>query len=195
MSSQQNFLGRVGQVATMAGQVELDVTVSVEIEAERRRVLYALTIPEYLETWLQIPAADKLECLSKAKTPNSFHIDLYSLEFGSAKIEVFCLLLNSDRIIYLWKNACVGNKTETLVDIRIMSAVGQCIVNVSHSGFGNVEESLWHSRMWRSSLNNLRRLMATVSGATHAVAALYDENSLRVHTAQSVVSPSAYRRS
>jgi hypothetical protein len=195
MSRQQNILGEAGRLATTAGQADLDVTVSVEIEAESRRLLYALTIPEYMEAWLQIPTAETLQWFSDSKAPNSFHIALNSAEVPSAGIEVFCLLLNSDRIVYLWKNTCVGSEAETVVDIRIKSSLGQCIVNLSHSGFCNIEESLWHSRMWRSSLNNLCRLMTAVSGTTYTGTALHRGNSSGIHPAQSVVSTSAYRRS
>jgi hypothetical protein len=195
MSRRQNILGKVERLATAAGQAELDVTVSVEIEAERHRLLYALTIPEYMEAWLQIPTAETLQCFSEPKATNSFHIALNSAEVPSAGIEVFCLLLNLDRIIYLWKSTCGGGESETVVDIRIGSSLDKCAVNLSHSGFGNVEESLWHSRMWRSSLNNLCRLMTAVSGTTHTGTALRRENSSGIHPAQSVVSTSAYRRS
>ncbi len=195
MSRQRNILDRAGATAATLGQTQLNVAVSVEIEAESRRVFYALTVSEYVEAWLEIPAAEKIQCSSNPKVPNSFHIDVYSVEGPSASIEVLCLLLNSDRIIYLWKNTCFGNKAETMIDIRLKSGLGQCIVNLSHGGFGNVEESLWHSQMWRSSLNKLCRLMTAVSGTMHTTTASHGRNSSVIHPAQSVVSPSAYGRS
>jgi hypothetical protein len=194
MSSQQKILGKVGTMAATRGQAELDVTASVEIGAESRRVFYALTLPEYIEAWLQIPAAEKLQCSANSKAPNSFRIDVYSAEVLSANIEVSCLLLNSDRVIYLWKNTRVGNKAETVVDVRIKSSLGRCVINLSHSGFDDTEESLWHLRMWRSSLNKLCGLMTALSGTTHPGGASHNGNSSEIHPAPYVVWPSAYRR-
>src|SRR5580693_6833860 len=114
-------------------QVALDVAVSVEIAAESRRVLYALTIPEYMEAWLEVPNTEKLQCSADPRKPNSFHIDLYSDETSHASIEGFCLLSNSDRVIFLWKNTCVGSAAETTVGIRLKSVAGQCIVDLKHS--------------------------------------------------------------
>jgi hypothetical protein len=195
MSNEQNIRSRRGRVASTLEHVGLDVTVSAAIEAESRRVLYALTIPEYMEAWLEIPAAEKLQCSSDPKAPNCFHIDVYSADVRHASIEFFCLLLNSDRVMYLWKNLCIGSNAETMVGIRLKSSSGQCIVNLNHSGFRNIEESLWHSRMWRSSLNKLCSLMTAVSGTARASTASHGRNSSEIHPVQSVISPPTYRRS
>jgi uncharacterized protein YndB with AHSA1/START domain len=40
----------------------LDILASEQIEAEVRRVLYALTTPEYMEAWLRFPEVDRIEC-------------------------------------------------------------------------------------------------------------------------------------
>jgi uncharacterized protein YndB with AHSA1/START domain len=165
----QDFRDQAGATEVTAEQAVLDVAVSVKIEAESRRVLYALTIPEYMEAWLQMPDTEKLQCSADPRTPNSFLIDLYSSETSYARIECFCLLSNPDRIIYLWKNTCAGD-TETMVGIHLRSGPGQCTVNLKHSGFCNKEESMWHSQMWHSSLDKLCRLMAKMNTPVHTSA-------------------------
>lgn len=58
----QGIKDKDGTGAVTLEQAELDVAVSVEIEAESRRVLYALTIAEYMEAWLQMPGTEKFRC-------------------------------------------------------------------------------------------------------------------------------------
>jgi uncharacterized protein YndB with AHSA1/START domain len=164
---QQDIRDQGGTIAGRLRRAELDVAVSVEIRAESRRVLYALTIPEYMEAWLQMPDLEKLECSADSRAPNSFHIDLYSSEASHTRIEGFCLLSSPDWIVYLWKNSCAGNNAETMVGIHLRSGPGQCTVDLKHSGFCNLEESVWHSRMWHSSLDKLCKLMTKMNGSAH----------------------------
>jgi hypothetical protein len=49
-----NTLNDPGMTVT-THQHEKDVALSFKIEADRSRVLYALSIPEYIEAWLQAP--------------------------------------------------------------------------------------------------------------------------------------------
>jgi uncharacterized protein YndB with AHSA1/START domain len=154
----------VGTMAMTMKQTELDVVMSVEIEAESRRVLNALTIPEYMEAWLQMPDAEKLWCFADRRKPNSFQIDLCSANAPRARIKGYCLRLDPDRIIYLWRNPCIVRTGATMVDIHLKSGPGQCTINLKHGGFCNMEESLWHSWMWHRSLNKLGRLMTMMNG-------------------------------
>jgi uncharacterized protein YndB with AHSA1/START domain len=166
-SEQRDIRDQGGTIAATLKRAELDVAMSVEIKAESRRVLYALTLPEYMEAWLQMPDWERLECSADPRAPNSFHIDLYSSETSYARIEGFCLLSNPNRIIYRWKNTCAGSTAETMVGIHLTSGPGQCIVDLEHRGFCNMEESVWHSRMWHSSLDKLCRLMTKTNVSAH----------------------------
>ena len=40
----------------------LDIFAAIRIDAEVRRVLHALAEPEYMESWMQIPGSDRVEC-------------------------------------------------------------------------------------------------------------------------------------
>jgi hypothetical protein len=46
-SEQRDIRDQGGTIAATLKRAELDVAMSVEIKAESRRVVYALTIPEY----------------------------------------------------------------------------------------------------------------------------------------------------
>ena|ERR1035438_1830702 len=56
----------------------LHVSTSIRIEAETRRVLYALATPEYMEAWLQFPGMDRIECHPDKRSVDRFRIDLSS---------------------------------------------------------------------------------------------------------------------
>lgn len=165
---QQNIQVETLTMAVTLEETALDVAVSVEIEAESRRVLYALTIPEYMEAWLQMPDTENLlQCHSTSRAPNSFLIDLYSAKARRARIKGSCLRLDPDRVIYLWRNTCTGSTGETMVDIHLKNGPGQCTINLNHRGFCDMEESLWHSQMWHRSLDKLGRLMTMMNRPAH----------------------------
>ena len=55
-----------------------DILGGTRIEAETRRVLYALAMPEYLEAWLQFPDINRIECHPEERSYDRFRIDLFS---------------------------------------------------------------------------------------------------------------------
>jgi hypothetical protein len=57
----------------------LEVVVSIEIAADWSRVFHAITLPEYIEAWLQVPDPDRIECHSECKSLTRFRIDLLSV--------------------------------------------------------------------------------------------------------------------
>jgi hypothetical protein len=90
MNTEQRDIRDQGKtIAATLKRAELDVATSVEIKAESRRVLHALTIPEYMEAWLQMPDSEKSECSADSRAPNNFHIDFYSSEASHTRIEGF----------------------------------------------------------------------------------------------------------
>jgi hypothetical protein len=55
----------------------LEVVLSIEIAADWRRVFHAITLPEYIEAWLQIPEVDRIECHSEWRSLTRFRIDMF----------------------------------------------------------------------------------------------------------------------
>ena len=52
--TQQNILINPAVMTLVSGR-DRDVVHSVRIQADRERVFYALSIPEYIEAWLRSP--------------------------------------------------------------------------------------------------------------------------------------------
>lgn len=142
-----------------ADRPSLDVVASVEIEADTRRVLYALAMPEYMEAWLQLPDTDRIECHPDQLSFDRFRIDLFSLCQRRGCIYGSCLLSRPDKITYLWERDRSGNRANSVVEITLRGGCYRCILKLKHSGFSNSLETEWHSAMWNRSLVKLSNLM------------------------------------
>ena len=69
-----------------------NICLSALIEAEAQRVLYALTMPEYLEAWLVLPDVSRIECHSEQRSFDRFRIDLFYSDRPRESIHGSCYL-------------------------------------------------------------------------------------------------------
>ena len=155
----------IGISSAASASASLAVSVSVQIEAEPCRVLYALAIPEYMEAWLQFPEADRIECHPERRSFDRFRIDLFSSGVRLRSIYGSCLLSKPNRITYLWECDLAGDHPRSMVEIRLCGGPNNCTLKLRHSGFCNLGEEEWHSRMWPRSLKNLCGLMERIGAA------------------------------
>jgi hypothetical protein len=132
---------------------------SVEAEADIWRVLYAISIPEYIEAWLQVPGIDRIEFRSLNRSFDKFQIDLYSLDRIQGAIYASCFLSKPNRVTFRWRTDGAGNGAESIVEIRLWKHLTMCSVSLIHSGLCGSEGREWHFRMWQSSLERLRHLV------------------------------------
>jgi hypothetical protein len=132
---------------------------SVQVETDICRVLYAVSIPEYLEAWLEVPGIDRIEFHPLNRSFDKFQIDLYSFDRFQGTSYASCLLSKPNRVTFRWRTDSAGNGAESIVEIRLWKHLTMCIVNLSHSGLCGSEGREWHFRMWQCSLERLRRLV------------------------------------
>jgi uncharacterized protein YndB with AHSA1/START domain len=158
---QHDSSGIAGTLPEEWRRASLDIFASVEIDAEVRRVMYALAIPEYMEAWLQLPEADRIECHSDRGSFDKFRIDFFSAGVWQGRINGSCLLSKPNRITYVWERAQAGSGGKSMVEIHLWGNLN-CTLKLKHSGLGNRTESEWHSTMWQRSLDKLCGLMAGV---------------------------------
>jgi uncharacterized protein YndB with AHSA1/START domain len=145
-----------------------DVVLSYQIEADSGRVLYALSIPEYIEAWLRAPETDDLRFVFISEGRETFRIDLYRGEVPLSSIRSSCRIVSSNQVRYTWKTTSTIDTTETLVNIHLRCGPGGCILGLKHSGFRTSEESAWYDKMWHQSLENLCRIVSkNRTGAAH----------------------------
>ena len=140
----------------------LEIFASVEIQAEVQRILYALSTPEYMEAWLQLPGADRIQCHSEQRSFDRFRIDMFSSNTMILSVHGRCLLSKPNRVTYLWEKNCVGLRPRSLVEISLLGGPNRCTLKLEHRGLSNEGDREWHSMMWQLSLNKLSILMERI---------------------------------
>jgi uncharacterized protein YndB with AHSA1/START domain len=155
------------QVLTAGALIEsraasLAIFASVEIQAEVQRILYALSTPEYMEAWLHLPGADRIQCHSEQRSFDRFRIDMFSSDTMIPIVYGRCLLSKPNRVTYIWEKCCVGFRFRSLVEINLLCGLNRCTLKLEHRGLSNEVDREWHSRMWQLSLNKLSTLMERI---------------------------------
>jgi uncharacterized protein YndB with AHSA1/START domain len=149
----------LGMMARISGRQERDVALSFHFNADSSRVFYALSIPEYIEAWLQAPDTDDMRFVFNQVAEETFRIDLYRGETHQASVDCTCWVVGTNQVRYSWTtNSPIGAR-ETLVDMKLLCGTGGCVLALKHSGFRDSEESALCARMWHQSLERLCRLM------------------------------------
>jgi uncharacterized protein YndB with AHSA1/START domain len=148
-----------GMIARITGQHERDVALSFQFRADSSRVFYALSIPEYIEAWLQAPDTDDLRFVFNQIAEETFRIDLYRGETLQASVDGTCSVVGANQVRYIWRTTSPIGTTETLVDMKLLCGTSGCVLALKHSGFDDPDESARCSRMWHQSLERLSRLM------------------------------------
>jgi hypothetical protein len=140
----------------------LEIFASVKIQAEVRRILYALSTPEYMEAWLQLPGVERVECHSERRSFDQFRIDMFSSNKKLPSIYGSCLLSKPNRVTYHWDKNHLGISSWSVVEIHILGGPNCCVLKLTHRGLTNEDDREWHSTMWQVSLIKLRILMERV---------------------------------
>jgi uncharacterized protein YndB with AHSA1/START domain len=148
-----------GRIARIPAHQERDVALSFRFNADSSRVFYALSIPEYIEAWLQAPDTDDLRFVFNQIAEETFRIDLYRGETLQASVDASCWVVGANQVRYIWKTTSLIDTTETLVDMKLLAGSGGCVLALKHSGFNDPAESARCHRMWQQSLERLCRLM------------------------------------
>jgi uncharacterized protein YndB with AHSA1/START domain len=157
--TKQHSLIDPGMMAKIPGRHERDVALSFKFNADSSRVFYALSIPEYIEAWLQSPDTEELQFVFDLVTPETFRIDLYRSHAFQASVDGSCQVVGANQVRYVWKTTSLTGTIETLVDMKLLCTSGGCVLALKHSGFRDTAECAWCSRMWHQSLERLCRLM------------------------------------
>jgi uncharacterized protein YndB with AHSA1/START domain len=136
-----------------------DVRVSMTIQAEWRRILNALAVPEYIDTWMTMPGVERLECRPEQDHSGDFRIDF--LIAGAPPKTIFgsCIRTRPDEISYLWEKVLSDSTARSLVKMRLRRGPRRCTLHLTHQGLWGQMECEWYSAMWQRSLDKLRALM------------------------------------
>jgi hypothetical protein len=141
------------------GNTVLDVVESAQLEAGWLRVFYALTLPEYIEAWLRLPEAARIECLPESNSLCGDRIERFLANSLQQKICASRLLTKSHKITYLWEQTHAKHNAKSVVEFRLRGGSHRSVIKLRHQGFLDHRERDRHARIWQCSLEGLRRLM------------------------------------
>jgi uncharacterized protein YndB with AHSA1/START domain len=138
-----------------------DVDLRTEITADVHRIFHALTLAEYLETWLCFPNANRYGCVEVAQAAKQFSIEVNRTRKsnGFIKIKGEHLVRDPNEIVFTWVKQHGTPIPETIVCIKLTPAFRATDVKLSHIGFVDFKERMWHEDMWRTSFEKLRQIM------------------------------------
>jgi hypothetical protein len=142
-----------------ARKADWSVVASIAVHADPRRIHQALTLPEYLETWICLPDRLPDSSLAAFGEANGFRL-VHSAEGRIVTSIAAYFLSRRLRALRLhWRKSCAPFCAGGLVDFRIREHSVGCVVEVRHAALASAEEFLWHQRLWRSSLQKLASLL------------------------------------
>jgi hypothetical protein len=137
---------------------DINVSLVVSIRADIHRILYALSIPEYMEVWADVPSFDRL-CVEEDPSKTDFRVDLLYSDSIQCSIQCRRLLMTPDHLKYTWRKSDSEINKPTVVDMRIKRDKMTCIVSIRHTGLASESDVVWYSELWRCSLEKLRRVL------------------------------------
>jgi hypothetical protein len=142
-----------------ACETDWTVAMSIDVDADARRIFHALTVPEYLETWIDLPDRGKNSAIVAAATDNGYRLDHYSDGRVDMSISGSYLFCHQRKLRLFWRESRLPKRTDSLVDFRLRGNFGSSVLELRHRALRSAEEYFWHERLWRGSLEKLTSLL------------------------------------
>jgi len=131
------------------------VTLECRVAADTRRVFDALTVPEYIETWICVPGHHPACSNVTSRVADGFQIAHHCSTGPSTKIiGTYCSFLRR-KLSFSWRPADGSECLDSFVDIRLYGDFERSILRLRHFGLGSEDEFDWHSALWSASLARL----------------------------------------
>jgi uncharacterized protein YndB with AHSA1/START domain len=135
-----------------------DVVMQATMHADPRRIFHALTMPEYVETWMTLPEQQKGSFVVAMQRAKSFRIDFYRQNMLDASVTGSFRIQQLDKLIFTWRRFGELDDAQSIVTILLQGGAGRCVLELRHTGLRSHPESHWHRQLWSASLRNLARL-------------------------------------
>ena len=161
----ETTLTRTRSTKPRASFKEQRIALQMNVHADRRRIFDALTLPEYIETWLSLPCAHS-DCRTVASQTDSFYrLDHYAADGLDLSITGSYRVCRRGKMFFSWRKsrACDGSALlpESSVMIRLYGDFSRSTLCFSHAGYFSNDEYYWHSELWKRSLKKLQQLFPT----------------------------------
>jgi uncharacterized protein YndB with AHSA1/START domain len=134
------------------------VLLEFSIRADARRLFHALTVPEYIETWLSFPGHHG-NCANLARTAEHDYAIEHRCE-GKASVTIAGTYSVRQRhnLMFSWRVDGDPSVPESSVDIRLRGNFESTTLMLRHKGFESAMQCAWHRALWTASIERLVRL-------------------------------------
>ena len=148
-----------GQCTNLACKSDWNIAISIDVNADTRRICQALTVPEYLEAWIRTPDQPAASEIVASPEPNGYRLDLY---VGGRVAVSFCgsyLMRRRRKVRLFWRTTRRPTCSESLVDFRLRGNFGSSTLELRQTALASLDEYLWHQRLWHRSLQTLASIL------------------------------------
>jgi uncharacterized protein YndB with AHSA1/START domain len=123
------------------------------------RLFYALTLPEYIETWLTPPDADEVRCAGNPTGGEALSIQLRCNGRAANSILADYKRISMRELHIRWYIQSPAHVHASHLRISIRTVRADAHLRIRHSGFVNPSEWGWHQELWGLSLVKMQMLI------------------------------------
>jgi hypothetical protein len=141
------------------------VFLTIDIDADARRISQALTEPEYLEAWITMPDQASMQgaggesSIMATKKANGYRLDQYRAGRVISSFVGSFLFCHQRKMRLTWRNTARPDLPDSLVDFRIRGNFGGSILELRHTALQSAGDFLWHQQLWSASLPRLASIL------------------------------------
>jgi hypothetical protein len=135
------------------------IALSVEVDADARRISQALTEPEYLEAWICMPDHTGNSQIVASKREDGYRLDQIRAGCFVASFIGSFLFCHQRKMRLSWRDVADPGMTESLVDFRIRGNFASSIIELRHTALPSPREFFWHQQLWGVSLDRLATIL------------------------------------
>jgi uncharacterized protein YndB with AHSA1/START domain len=137
----------------------LNISMSVDVDADARRLFQALTMPEYIEAWIKIPDNSNDSMTFAAPEANGYRLDHYAGGRKAVSINSSFLFCHQRKMRMSWRKTHEQFRADSVVDFRLRGNFGSSVLELRHLALPTADEHRWHQRLWLGSLAKLTSLL------------------------------------
>jgi hypothetical protein len=137
----------------------LVVRASAAFSVAPSRLFYALTIPEYIETWLTPPDTDDVSCTGNPATGEALSIELRHDRRITTSIFAEYKTISAQDVNIRWYVRSRARSYVSHLRIAIRTVRADALVRIHHSGFNHPNDWSWHQELWGLSLTKMQMLI------------------------------------
>ena len=135
------------------------VFLTIDVDADARRISQALTEPEYLEAWITMPNQAEDSRIVATKKTDGYCLDQYRAGRVIASFVASFLFCHQRKMRLTWHDAARSDVAESLVDFRIRGNFAGSILELRHLSLQSAGDFYWHQQLWSASLPRLASIL------------------------------------